>query len=48
LELGMNAPAVNSTVVALRFSFTITLDRPELSHKLIRTRYGPSAVRRVG
>jgi len=35
-ERGMHAPAMNSTVAALRFFFTITLDRPELSRKLIR------------
>jgi site-specific recombinase XerD len=30
-ELGMHAPAMNSTVAALRFFFTHTLDRPDLS-----------------
>jgi len=38
-EGGMNAPAMNSTVAALRFFFTTTVDRPELSRKLIRLRY---------
>src|SRR5271167_2913810 len=38
-ELGMHAPAMNSTVAALRFFFTYTLDRPEISRKLIRLRY---------
>ena len=38
-ERGMNAPAMNSTVAALRFFFTTTLDRPDLSRKLIRLRY---------
>jgi integrase/recombinase XerD len=38
-ELGMHAPAMNSTVAALRFFFTHTLDRPDLSCKLIRLRY---------
>jgi len=38
-EGGMNAPAMNSTVAALRFFFTTTLDRPDLSRKLIRLRY---------
>jgi integrase/recombinase XerD len=38
-ELGMHAPAMNSTVAALRFFFTHTLDRPDLSRKLIRLRY---------
>jgi integrase/recombinase XerD len=37
--LGMGAPAMNSTVAALRFFFTHTLDRPDLSRKLIRLRY---------
>jgi integrase/recombinase XerD len=35
----MDAPAMNSTVAALRFFFTHTLDRPDLSRKLIRLRY---------
>ena len=34
----MNAPAMNSAMAALRF-FTTTLDRPDLSRKLIRLRY---------
>ena len=38
-ELGMHAPAMNGTVAALRFFFTYTLDRPEISRKLIRLRY---------
>jgi integrase/recombinase XerD len=38
-KLGMHAPAMNSTVAALRFFFTHTLDRPDLSRKLIRLRY---------
>ncbi len=38
-ERGMHAPAMNSTVAALRFFFTTTLDRPELSRKLIRIPY---------
>jgi integrase/recombinase XerD len=37
--LGMGAPAMNSTVASLRFFFTHTLDRPDLSRKLIRLRY---------
>jgi len=36
---GMHAPAMNCTVAALRFFFTTTLDRPELSRKLIRIAY---------
>lgn len=35
-ELGMHPPAMNSTVAALRFFFTHTLDRPDLARKLIR------------
>src|SRR5271163_1020664 len=38
-ELGTHAPAMNSTVAALRFFFTHTLDRPDISRKLIRLRY---------
>jgi integrase/recombinase XerD len=38
-EQGMNAPAINSTVAALRFFFNHTLDRPDLARKLIRLRY---------
>lgn len=33
------APAMNSHVAALRFFFTTTLDRPDLSRKLIRVPY---------
>lgn len=35
-EAGMHAPTMNSDVSALRFLFTTTLDRPDLSRKLIR------------
>jgi integrase/recombinase XerD len=38
-EQGMNAPAMNSTVAALRFFFNHTVDRPDLARKLIRLRY---------
>ena len=37
-EAGTPAPAMNSHVAALRFFFT-TLDRPDLSRRLIRTPY---------
>jgi integrase/recombinase XerD len=37
----MNAPAINGTVAALRFFFTFTLDRPDLSRKLIRSARAP-------
>ena len=38
-ERGMNAPAMNSAVAALRFFFNYTADRPDLARKLIRLRY---------
>jgi len=38
-ERGMNAPAMNSAVAALRFFFNYTVDRPDLARKLIRLRY---------
>ncbi|MGI4796422.1 MAG: tyrosine-type recombinase/integrase [Janthinobacterium lividum] len=38
-ERGMNAPAMNSAVAALRFFFNHTIDRPDLARKLIRLRY---------
>jgi integrase/recombinase XerD len=38
-ELGMHAPGMNGVLAALRFLFTQTLDRPDLSCKLIRLRY---------
>lgn len=38
-EAGMPAPAMNSHVAALRFFFTTTIDRPDLSRRLIRTPY---------
>jgi site-specific recombinase XerD len=38
-QLGTNPPAFNSTVAALRFFFTVTLDRPDLSRKLVRLAY---------
>ena len=38
-ERGMNAPAMNSAVAALRFFFNHTVDRPDLAGKLIRLRY---------
>ncbi len=36
---GMNAPAMNSAVAALRFFFNHTADRPDLARKLLRLRY---------
>src|SRR5829696_8592589 len=38
-QAGMPPPAMNSHVAALRFFFTTTLDRPDLSRKLIRVPY---------
>lgn len=38
-EAGMPAPAMNSHVAALRFFFTTTIDRPDLSRKLLRVSY---------
>jgi integrase/recombinase XerD len=36
---GMPAPTMNSIVSALRFFFTLTLDRPELARKLVRAKH---------
>src|SRR5262249_38064496 len=33
-RIGMQAPSINSSVSALRFFFTVTLDRPDLSRRL--------------
>src|ERR1700726_4857927 len=33
-QAGMQPPSVNSTVAALRFFFTVTLDRPDLARRL--------------
>jgi site-specific recombinase XerD len=38
-EAGMPAPALNSHVAALRFFFTTTMDRPDLSRRLVRVSY---------
>ena len=38
-EAGMPAPAMNSHVAALRFFFTTTIDRPDLSRRLVRVSY---------
>jgi integrase/recombinase XerD len=37
-ENGAQAPSINSTVSALRFLFTVTLDRPDLSRRLVIAR----------
>jgi len=37
-EAGVSTPTMNSIVSALRFFFTITVDRPELARKLVRAK----------
>src|ERR1044072_4636187 len=36
---GLQPPSINSAVAALRFFFTVTLDRPDLSRRLTIVRY---------
>ena len=38
-ESGVQPPTINCTVSALRFLFTVTLDRPDLSRRLVLARY---------
>jgi len=38
-ESGVQPPTVNSSVSALRFFFTVTLDRPDLSRRLVLARH---------
>lgn len=38
-ECGARPPTINSSVSALRFFFTVTLDRPDLSRRLVLVRY---------
>jgi integrase/recombinase XerD len=38
-ESGVQPPTINCSVSALRFFFTITLDRPDLSRRLVLARY---------
>jgi integrase/recombinase XerD len=38
-ESGVQAPTINCSVSALRFFFTMTLDRPDLSRRLVLARY---------
>ena len=38
-QSGMQPPSINSAVAALRFFFTVTLDRPDLSRRLTIVRY---------
>src|ERR1700740_2265389 len=38
-ESGVQPPTINSSVSALRFLFTVTLDRPDLSRRLVLARF---------
>ncbi len=38
-ESGVKPPSINCSVSALRFFFTVTLDRPDLSRRLVLARY---------
>jgi integrase/recombinase XerD len=38
-ESGVQPPTINSSVSALRFLFTVTLDRPDLSRRLVIVRH---------
>jgi integrase/recombinase XerD len=38
-ESGVQAPTINCSISALRFFFTVTLDRPDLSRRLVLARY---------
>ena len=38
-DAGTPVPTMNSIVSALRFFFTITVDRPELAYKLVRVKH---------
>ena len=38
-EIGVQPPTINGSVSALRFFFTVTLDRPDLSRRLVLARY---------
>jgi len=38
-ETGAGAPTINNAVSALRFLFTVTLDRPDLSRRLVLARH---------
>ena len=35
-QVGLQPPSINSAVAALRFFFTVTLDRPDLARRLAR------------
>ena len=38
-EIGVQPPTINGSVSALRFVFTVTLDRPDLSRRLVLARF---------
>jgi site-specific recombinase XerD len=38
-ESGVQAPTINCSVSALRFFFTVTLDRPDLSRRFVLVRH---------
>ena len=38
-EIGVQPPTINGSVSALRFLFTVTLDRPDLSRRLVLARF---------
>ena len=38
-ESGVQPPTINSSVSALRFFFTVTLDRPDLSRRFVLARF---------
>src|SRR5260370_36517186 len=40
-ESGVQPPTINGSVSALRFFFTVTLDRPDLSRRLVLVRHPP-------
>ncbi len=39
VESGCAKPSMNASVTALRFFFTVTVDRPDLPRRLARARY---------
>ena len=43
-ETGAGAPTINNAVSALRFLFTVTLDRPDLSRRLVLARHPGSCL----
>ena len=42
-EIGVQPPTINGSVSALRFLFTVTLDRPDLSRRLVLARFASGA-----